>query len=52
MGYEVIGVDWTVDPVDARAAVGPHVTLQGNLDPQSLYLPKVEDLIICKIVNI
>lgn len=37
LGYEVIGIDWTIDPVDARAAVGPNVTLQGNLDPQDLY---------------
>lgn len=37
LGYEVIGVDWTVDPVTAREAVGPNVTLQGNLDPQDLY---------------
>lgn len=28
-----IGVDWQSDLVDARAAAGPHVTLQGNFDP-------------------
>ncbi|CAG2062819.1 unnamed protein product, partial [Timema podura] len=27
-GYDVIGIDWTVDPVKARAAVGPNITLQ------------------------
>lgn len=37
LGYEVVGIDWTIDPVNARAAVGPNVTLQGNLDPQDLY---------------
>lgn len=37
LGYEVIGIDWTVNPLEARAAVGPNVTLQGNLDPQDLY---------------
>lgn len=37
LGYEVVGIDWTIDPVDARAAVGPNITLQGNLDPQDLY---------------
>nr|CAD7194148.1 unnamed protein product [Timema douglasi] len=39
-GYDVIGIDWTVDPVKARAAVGPNVTLQGNLDPCALYAPE------------
>ncbi|XP_063226894.1 uroporphyrinogen decarboxylase isoform X3 [Bacillus rossius redtenbacheri] len=38
-GYEVVGLDWTVDPGVARAAVGPGVTLQGNLDPCALYAP-------------
>lgn len=37
MGYETIGLDWTVDPVEARKIVGNHITLQGNLDPQDLY---------------
>ncbi|EDW10690.1 uroporphyrinogen decarboxylase isoform X2 [Drosophila mojavensis] len=37
LGYDVIGLDWTVDPVEARAAVGPNITLQGNLDPQDMY---------------
>lgn len=35
--YDVIGLDWTVDPVWARRVVGPNVTLQGNLDPCALY---------------
>ncbi|RZF46735.1 hypothetical protein LSTR_LSTR002598 [Laodelphax striatellus] len=39
-GYEVVGIDWTVDPVEARKRVGPNVTLQGNLDPCALYAPK------------
>lgn len=37
LGYEVIGIDWTVDPDVARQKVGPNITLQGNLDPQDLY---------------
>ncbi|XP_022196207.1 uroporphyrinogen decarboxylase [Nilaparvata lugens] len=39
-GYEVVGIDWTVDPVEARKRVGPNVTLQGNLDPCALYASK------------
>jgi uroporphyrinogen decarboxylase len=37
LGYEVVGLDWSIDPVEARKLVGPNVTLQGNLDPQDLY---------------
>ncbi|XP_005187707.1 uroporphyrinogen decarboxylase [Musca domestica] len=36
-GYDVISLDWTVDPEEARKQVGPNITLQGNLDPQDLY---------------
>ena len=36
-GYDVIGLDWTIDPAVARAALGEEVTLQGNLDPSVLY---------------
>ncbi|XP_028159341.1 uroporphyrinogen decarboxylase [Ostrinia furnacalis] len=42
LGYETIGLDWTVDPVEARKIVGENITLQGNLDPQDLYKPKEE----------
>lgn len=42
LGFEVIGLDWTVDPDEARKQVGPNVTLQGNLDPQDLYKDAVE----------
>jgi uroporphyrinogen decarboxylase len=37
LGYDVISLDWTIDPVEARKQVGNNVTLQGNLDPQDLY---------------
>ncbi|ALC40773.1 Updo [Drosophila busckii] len=37
LGYDVIGLDWTVDPREAREQVGPNITLQGNLDPQDMY---------------
>lgn len=39
--YEVIGLDWTVDPVEARKQLGPDVTLQGNMDPCALYSSQV-----------
>lgn len=29
--YDVIQIDWTVDPADARKRVGPSKTLQGNM---------------------
>lgn len=35
-GGDAIGVDWTVALGAARAVVGPHVALQGNLDPLAL----------------
>ena len=41
-GYDVIGLDWTIDPEEARKLVGPNVTLQGNLDPQDMYKPPEE----------
>lgn len=34
---EVIGVDWNTSPEQARAWVGDHKVLQGNLDPCQLY---------------
>ncbi len=32
-----LGVDWTVEPADARALVDSKVALQGNFDPSCLY---------------
>lgn len=40
-GYEVIGLDWTVDPAEARTRLGPNITLQGNMDPCALYATEV-----------
>jgi uroporphyrinogen decarboxylase len=35
-GCDAVGLDWTVDPRDARRRVGAKVALQGNLDPAAL----------------
>ncbi|MEN3110594.1 uroporphyrinogen decarboxylase [Uliginosibacterium paludis] len=35
-GCDALGLDWTVDPAQARALVGSRVSLQGNMDPGSL----------------
>ena len=37
VGMEAYGVDWTCSATRARAAYGPEVVLQGNLDPSALY---------------
>ncbi|KAL4267396.1 Uroporphyrinogen decarboxylase [Pleurotus pulmonarius] len=36
-GYDVLGIDWCIDPVAARRLVGDKVALQGNMDPNVLY---------------
>lgn len=38
--YEVVGLDWTIDPRSARERTGGKVSLQGNMDPCALYSPK------------
>jgi uroporphyrinogen decarboxylase len=35
--YDVIALDWTMDPQAARRTVGERAVLQGNLDPCALY---------------
>lgn len=39
LGYEVVGIDWTVELEFARQFL-PNVALQGNLDPCNLYAPE------------
>ncbi|KAF6768424.1 hypothetical protein AHF37_09699 [Paragonimus kellicotti] len=36
-GYDVLSLDWTITPSEARTVVGDEVALQGNLDPCALY---------------
>ncbi|MCX7961976.1 MAG: uroporphyrinogen decarboxylase [Burkholderiales bacterium] len=38
-GCDAVGLDWTVDPRDARRRIGARVALQGNLDPAALLAP-------------
>lgn len=35
--FDVVGLDWGIDPQSARRRVGTSVSLQGNLDPCALY---------------
>jgi uroporphyrinogen decarboxylase len=39
-GADVIGVDWRVDIADAIKKLGKKMSVQGNLDPCALFLPK------------
>ncbi len=43
--YDVISVDWTVDPTAARTAVGDGKTLQGNLDPSMLFADEASNFL-------
>jgi uroporphyrinogen decarboxylase len=36
-GYDVLGLDWCIEPDCAKMCVGDKVALQGNLDPNVLY---------------
>ncbi|MGB0424071.1 MAG: uroporphyrinogen decarboxylase [Flavobacteriales bacterium] len=37
LNCNTVGLDWTMDPAEARKIVGDMKTLQGNLDPSTLY---------------
>lgn len=39
-GADVVGIDWRIDIADAIKKLGKKVTVQGNLDPCALFLPK------------
>lgn len=36
-GYDTIGLDWQLDPIEIREVIGDKVNLQGNFDPVILY---------------
>ena len=35
--FDVISLDWTIDPKTAKSIIHPKIALQGNLDPCALY---------------
>ena len=41
-GADVIGLDWRIQIDDARRLLGPTTSVQGNLDPTALFLPRPE----------
>ncbi|XP_076463238.1 uroporphyrinogen decarboxylase-like isoform X2 [Babylonia areolata] len=41
-GYDVVGLDWTIQPLHARRLTAPRVTLQGNMDPVMMFATKEE----------
>ncbi len=41
-GADVIGIDWRINIDDAINRVGKDISVQGNLDPCALFLPKDE----------
>jgi uroporphyrinogen decarboxylase len=45
--YDVISLDWTINPIKARSLAGQSITLQGNLDPCALYsdLEDIDDMV-------
>ncbi|XP_061926388.1 uroporphyrinogen decarboxylase-like [Entelurus aequoreus] len=38
--YQVVGLDWTIDPRSARDRTAGKVSVQGNMDPCALYASK------------
>ncbi|MBU6229528.1 MAG: uroporphyrinogen decarboxylase [Cyanobacteria bacterium REEB459] len=36
-GVDIVSVDWTMDMAEARRRLGPHLAVQGNIDPAVLF---------------
>jgi uroporphyrinogen decarboxylase len=52
LNCNTIGIDWTINPQDARIIIGSNKTLQGNADPCLLYADeKTIELEARKMVN-
>jgi len=49
-GYDALGLDWQTDIHQARARVGDRVSLQGNMDPVTLYAEP--EFIVAKVKTI
>ncbi|UXI18003.1 Proteasome subunit alpha type-4 [Sarcoptes scabiei] len=50
--YNVIGIDWTIAPEQAKTIANNRVTLQGNLDPCALYANQDDlDYLVEEMVN-
>jgi uroporphyrinogen decarboxylase len=39
-GADVLGLDWRIPLDSARRVLGPHIAVQGNLDPITLFAPQ------------
>lgn len=46
--YDVVGLDWTIDPLYVRYLASLNTTLQGNLDPNALYASKEDVMSLTK----
>jgi uroporphyrinogen decarboxylase len=42
LDVDVVGIDWRIPLSSARAVLGPHRAVQGNLDPAALFAPPAE----------
>ena len=42
-GYDVVSLDWTIEPGHAKTVCKEGQVFQGNMDPCALYSPKVGD---------
>lgn len=50
--FDVLSIDWTIDPKLAKSLAGDKVTIQGNLDPCALYSNQDDlDYLVEQMVN-